>query len=176
MGQGLGHGHLGQLLDRARAKRSPAGGENHSLHLVPPPRLHGLEDGVMLTVDRQNLNMPLFGQPHDQRTRHDETFFIRQGHRLAGFQRVPSPLQASTSDNSRKHHIDLWIADRSGNSFRSHQHLDTAGQGRAVESPNFFRIGKNDPSRAESHGLIQEQIEIVVGRKNLRTVPPPNWR
>ena len=117
----------------------------------------------MFTVDRHDSGLLLFGQPHYQRTRHDEAFFVGQGHRFTGFQSGPSSLQASTSDDCRKHHIDLGITDRPGNSLRADQQLDALRQMRPIDLAGLFGVGEHDPSRPESNSLLAQQINIVMG-------------
>ena len=57
MGQGLGHGHLGQLLGRIGAERPAAGRQHHPADLLPPAGLQGLEDGAVLAIDRQDAGL-----------------------------------------------------------------------------------------------------------------------
>ncbi len=120
----------------------------------------------MFAVDRENAGLFFRGQPHDQWTGHDQAFLVGQGHRFAGFQGGPSSLQTGTSDDCRKHHVDLRVAHRPGNSLPADQHLDAFRQVAAIDLSGLFGVGEHDPSGAETNGLLAQEVDVVMCRKD----------
>ena len=109
MGQGLGDGHLGQLLRRVGAERAAAGRQHDAGDFLPPPGLHRLKNRAVLAVDGEDAGVVLRGQASDQRAGHHETLLVGQGDRLAGLQRRPRPLQTGAAHNRRNHRVHLRV-------------------------------------------------------------------
>ena len=108
MGQGLGDGHLGQLLRPCRcgtARRwpsTPRGGPPRAGRPAWPGKWRCARcrrAGCGRCFSR--------GQASDQRPGHHQALLVGQGHRLAGLQGRPGPLQPGAADNRRNHHVDL---------------------------------------------------------------------
>ena len=82
-------------------------------------------------------------------------------------------MQTGTSDDCRKHHVDLRIANRAGNSLRADQQFNTFRQGRPIERPCLFGIRENDPTGAKSSGLLASRSRLLWAERTLAQNSPP---
>ena len=69
-------------LARGRWRKGPSGcGEDEAMDFLLLVAQEGLKDGAVFAVDRQDLDMVLFGLLHQDLSRHDQRFLIGQGDR-----------------------------------------------------------------------------------------------
>ena len=85
MAQGIRLGDVGQLVEREGPERSPAGCEKDFLDLIVSLTHDALENGGVLTVDRDDGCMVLLGQLTDQFSGHHQCFLVGKADFLAGF-------------------------------------------------------------------------------------------
>ena len=166
--------NLGQLLNRAGAERPPTRCKNNPTYLARVAGPHRLEDGAVFAVHGHDLGLFLRGQSHYERTGHNEAFLVGQGHRFSGLQGCPTPCQTGTSDDCRKHHVNLGIACHPGDSLGTDQKFNAFGQTRSIDPAGLIGIGEHDPSRPETAGLLDQQVNVVVGREGPSRSSPPN--
>ena len=126
MGQGVVHGHRGQLArppapERAARGGEPAGGPPVVVAAVGTGRGQALVDGAVLGVDRDDLGPRGPPGPLDDRGPGDQRLLVGQGQPPAGLEGGQGHRQAGEAHHAVDHH--LGGARRRGQALGAGQHL-----------------------------------------------------
>ena len=115
--EGLLRGDLGQLFHRPVEKRSSAGREDQSLHLLRATALEDLKQPAVFAIDRQEPRAGFLGQTGNQFSGGHQGFLVGQGHgfaRLHGFPRAAQRRQPGTDHFVRRRTRRSRAARRKG--------------------------------------------------------------
>ncbi len=171
MGQGVGHGHFGQLLGRVGAKRPAAGGQHDPPHLLAPPGLQGLKHGAVLAVDRQESAPVRLRPARSPAARPRPASPCWPGPRSCRPRRRPKCRAGRRCRRSPRRRCRRPAArPRASNAFGPDQQLDVAAAGRDQScAGGRQRIGGHDPAGAQLAGLLDQ----AGPGSNGPTGPPP---
>ena len=166
MAQRIGSRHVVELGIGQFAERSARACEQDFLYLVVALAHNALEDGRVLTVDRQDGHTMLLSQLADEFACHDQRLFVGQTDFLTGFDGVDRRREARESDHRREYHVDGFGLDNLVDSFAAGIDLNV---GQVVqcfaEWLVVLFVGNHHGCRLEASGLFGQQFPTAVGRQ-----------
>ncbi len=95
---------------RRFAERPARRGENDPSDICWLFAFQALKNGVVLTVDRQNVYALVARFAHHDLARHDQNFLARHGEILARFDRRQRGAQTARADDCHQHHVRICQA------------------------------------------------------------------
>ena len=169
--EGIGSGHLLQLLLRIVAERTARAGKQYLVYLVIVLAHQTLEDGTVLTVYGEDGGMILLRQVTDQLTCHHQGLLVGKAYLLAGLDSMDGRLQSGESHHRSQHHVDGSSLHNIAESLCSGIHLDVRFVAQQFLQPVVVcLIGDDHCCRTELACLTGEFVYPVIGGKAINLI------
>ena len=110
MRQCIGGRRPDQSLRCPLPKRTTGCGQDEAVYRYQWAAVQTLVDGVVLAVDRQDLNSAAPRGIHDESAGHHQHFLVRQRYRLPRFNRREHGIERRRAGGGAQHHIHIGMS------------------------------------------------------------------
>ena len=162
--QGVSLGHMGNLLHRLQTERTARGRQQDLLDGVLILTDETLEDGRVLTIDRQDGGVVLLGQLQDQFTGNHQCLLVGETNRLTCLDGMDGGVQTGETDHGSKHHVDRTCLHNLVECLGTGIHFDVGqvAHQRLQLIVTLF-VGNHDGGGLELVGLLCQQLNLIIG-------------